>query len=354
MAVWDKIFILTTLWGATGGKNENCSNLYQNDRNDLLITNITFKIEFIENPTKYGDKYFLICDKGGYIFRAGPVWPTQFELWQSGLVNLFKYMLPVEWYNRGLVIVADKYFTSMDVVKFLGSVKTSIVGPILDIRIKRLFDKKYIETTLKKPQKSTFHRKVLVLEHELPLSDQKIHFHILFDKVSKKPLPFVVSNVTLLNNAENSNCTIERLQGKDLAPIQKFYNKEMWPIDKVDQSMDQYSLIYQYKDNHWYRHQIHTVFDWALNNGYSLYKSQVEKPKNHTDFLENVALDWIGRSEEDFGLFGSQDIPSPKMIRRVCYLCPKPAKRSSIQCLFCKKFTCSNHAKDARICSDCQ
>ena len=262
-------------------------------------------------------------------------------------------MLPVEWYNRGLVIVADKYFTSMDVVKFLGSVKTSIVGPILDIRIKRLFDKKYIETTLKKPQKSTFHRKVLVLEHELPLSDQKIHFHILFDKVSKKPLPFVVSNVTLLNNAENTNCTIERLQGKDLAPIQKFYNKEMWPIDKVYQSLDQYSMIYQYKDNHWYRHQIHTVFDWALNNRYSLYKSQVEKPKNHTDFLEEIALDWIGRPEEDFGLFGLQ-IPSPKMIRRVCYLCPKPAKRSSIQCLYCKNFACSNHAKDVRVCSDCQ
>ena len=31
----EKKFWLTTLWGATGGKNENCSNIYQNDRNNL-------------------------------------------------------------------------------------------------------------------------------------------------------------------------------------------------------------------------------------------------------------------------------------------------------------------------------
>lgn len=349
-------FIMTTLGGATSGKNENRCNLYENVRNYLLITNITVKIVFIhvfiENSTKYGDKYFLICDKAGYIFRAGAVWPSQFENWASGLVNLFKFMLPVEWYNRGLVIVADKYFTTMDVVKFLGSVKTAIVGPILDIRIKRLFDKQYIDKTLKKPQKSTFQRKVLVLEHELPLSDQKVHFHILYDKLSKKPLPFVVSNITLLNNAQKTNCTIERLEGKNLAPIQLFYNKEMWPVDKIDQSMDNYSLIYQYKDNHWYRHQIHTVIDWVLVNGYSLYKSQVENPKTHTDFLEEVALDWIGRPAENFGLFGVQ-IPQPKMIRRVCHICPKPAKRSSLQCLHCHNFACANHAKDLRICQNC-
>ena len=35
----DKNFMLTTLLGATGGKNENCSFIYQNDRNELLITN---------------------------------------------------------------------------------------------------------------------------------------------------------------------------------------------------------------------------------------------------------------------------------------------------------------------------
>ena len=297
-----------------------------------------------------------MCDKSGYIFRAGPVWPVQFEMWKSGLVNLFKFMVPVEWYNRGLVIVGDKYFTSMDVVKFLGSIKTSIIGPILDIRIKRLFDKKYIENALKKPKKDTFKRKVLVIEHQIPTSDQKIHFHILFDKASKKPISFVSSNVTLLNNSQKTNCTIDRLEGKDLAPIQKFYNGEMWPVDKVDQSMDNYSLIYAYKDNHWYRHQIHTVFDWILINGYSLYKNQARKPRTHTDFLEEIALDWIGRCEdfaEDFGLFGVNHIRSPKMVRRACYICPKPATRTTVTCMKCNKFACPNHSSDVRICSNC-
>ena len=38
--------MLTTLLGATGGKNENCSFVYQNDRNELLITNILLKNNF--------------------------------------------------------------------------------------------------------------------------------------------------------------------------------------------------------------------------------------------------------------------------------------------------------------------
>ena len=250
-----------------------------------------------------------------------------------------------------MVIIADKYFTTMDVVRYLGSIKTALVGPILDMRIKRLFDKQYIDRTLKKPKKNTFKRKVLVIEHLMPDLDQQIHFHILFDKVSKKPLPFVVSNVTLLNNNQKTNCTIERLEGKDLAPIQKFYNEEMWPVDKTDQSMDNYSLIYPYKDDHWFRHQIHTVMDWILINGYSLYKSQVKNPKTHTEFLEEIAFDWIGRKVEDFGLFG---LSSPrKYMKRICYLCPKPAKRTQMNCFHCQKFVCSDHANDVRVCSKC-
>ena len=272
-------------------------------------------------------------------------------MWQSGLVNLFKFIVPVEWYNRGLVIVADKYFTTMDVVEFLGSIKTSIVGPILDIRIKRLFEKQYIDSILKKQNKKTFQRKVLVIEHQLPGVDQNIHIHVLYDKVTKKPLPFVVSNTTLLNNAEKTNRTIERLEGKDLAPIQKFYNREMWPVDKVDQSMDNFSLIYPYKDDHWYRHQIHTVMDWILINAFSLYKYQNKNPKSHTDFLQEIAFDWIGRREEDFGLFGLAS--PPKYIKRICYICTKPAKRSKKECFQCHKYVCDNHSNDMRICSNC-
>ena len=250
-----------------------------------------------------------------------------------------------------MVIVADKYFNTMDVVQYVGSIKTALVGPILDNRIKRLFDKQYIDSTLKKPNKNTFKRKVLVLEHQLPDLDQKVHFHILYDKLSKKPLPFVVSNITLLNNDQKQNCTIERLQGKDLAPIQKFYNREMWPVDKTDQSMDNYSLVYQYRDDHWFRHQIHTVMDWILINGFSLYKSQVQNHKDHTEFLSEIAFDWIGRKSEDFGLFG---LVSPKKYtKRNCQFCSKPAKRTQMQCFHCKKFVCSNHATDIRICANC-
>ena len=153
------------------------------------------------------------------------------------------------------------------------------------------------------------------------------------------------------NNEQKQNCTIERLQGKDLAPIQKFYNREMWPVDKTDQSMDNYSLIYPYKDDHWFRHQIHTVMDWILINGFSLYKSQVQNHKDHTEFLSEIAFDWIGRKVEDFGLFG---LVSPKKYtKRNCQFCSKPAKRTQMQCFHCKKFVCSDHATDVRICSNC-
>ena len=68
-----------------------------------------------------------------FIFVAAPVWPTQFELWKSGLVNLFEYIVPTAWYNRGLVIIADKYFTSLDDAKFLGDRKISLLGPIMGV-----------------------------------------------------------------------------------------------------------------------------------------------------------------------------------------------------------------------------
>lgn len=296
----------------------------------------------------------MICDKKSYIYRAGPVWPTQFELWKPGLVNLFQFMIPSEWLNRGLVIVADKYFTSLPVVKFLGDQKTSIVGPVMDIRIKRIFEKKFFDKNLKKQPKKEFKRKVSVLEYKMPDSDQKIHLHILLDKVSKKPLPFIVSNITLLNNEAKTNCTIERLEKKK-APIQDFYNANMWPVDKVDQTLDNYSLIYPYKDAHWYRHAMHTMVDWILQNCFSLYKSQTPNSKNKTEFLEEVTYDWIGRVEEDFGLFGV--CSPPKQSRRYCHLCPTPAnkyaKRTKMECIHCKRATCADHSHNVRVCQAC-
>ena len=286
-----------------------------------------------------------------FIFCAAPVWPSQFELWKSGLVNLFQYIVPTEWFNRGLVIIADKYFTSLDVVNFLGERKISIVGPIMDVRIKRIFDKKYFESITKKQKSKDFRRKLIVAEYQLPSSEQKIHFHVLHDKPSKKPLSFVVSNTTLLNNEEKSNCTIEALENKKLAPIQTFYNATMWPVDKVDQTLDNYSLIYQYKDDHWYRHQMHTVVDWILQNAFSLYSSQVENSKQKTEFLEEVAFDWIGRKEEDFGLFGV--ISPAKKSKRYCYLCPKGGKRSNFECVHCHKIVCGEHAHKVRVCQNC-
>ena len=267
------------------------------------------------------------------------------------MVNLFEYIVPPAWYNRGLVIIADKYFTSLDVVQFLGDRKTSIVGPVMDIRIKRIFDSKYFDSIVKKQNKKDFKRKLVVAEYKMPNSDQNIHLHVLHDKVSKKPIPFIVSNVTLLNNDEGTNCTIERLETKKLAPIQEFYNGTMWPVDKVDQTLDNYSLIYQYYDDHWYRHQMHTTVDWILQNTFSLYKSQVENAKDKTGFLEEIAFDWIGRKEEDFGFFGV--VSPPKKSKRYCYMCPKPGKRTQLECIHCHKFTCAQHAHDVRVCQNC-
>ena len=286
-----------------------------------------------------------------YIFCAAPVWPTQFELWKSGLVNLFEFIIPTAWYNRGLVVVADKYFTSLDTVKFLGDRKTSLVGPIMDVRIKRIFDKQYFDSITKKQKAKDFKRKLLVAEYQIPNSEQKAHFHVLHDKLSKKPLPFVVSNITLLNNNERTNCTIDRLENKKLAPIQEFYNATMWPVDKVDQTLDNYSLIYQYKDDHWFRHQMHTVVDWILQNAFSLYSSQVPNSKQKTEFLEEVAYDWIGRKEEDFGLFGVMS--PPKKSKRYCHICPKAGKRTKLECIHCHKFTCIEHSNNVRVCHKC-
>ena len=316
----------------------------------MLIKN-SRKLKFIEIPNKYGDKYFLLCDTSLFIFVAAPVWPTQFELWKSGLVNLFEFIVPTAWYNRGLVIIADKYFTSLDVVKFLGERKISLVGPVMDVRIKRIFDKKYLDSILKKQNKKDFKRKVVVAEYELPNSEQKLHIHILHDKLSKKPIPFLVSNITLLNNEEKTNCTIEQLDNKKLAPIQKFYNSTMWPVDKVDQTLENYSLIYQYQDDHWFRHQMHTMVDWILQNSFSLYKDQVPKPKNKFDFLAEVAFDWIGRKEEDFGLFGVQS--PPKKSKRYCYICSRPSRRTHLECIHCHKFACSEHTNSVRVCHNC-
>lgn len=282
-------------------------------------------------PWKYGDKYFLLCDTSLFIFCAAPVWPKQFELWKSGLVNLFEYIVPTAWYNRGLVIIADKYFTSLDVAKFLGDRKISLLGPIMDVRIKRLFDKNYFDSITKKQKAKDFKRKLLVAEYKIPSSEQKIHFHVLHDKMTKKPLPFMVTNITLLNNEEKTNCTIERLENKKLAPIQTFYNATMWPVDKVDQTLDNFSLIYQYKDNHWFRHQMHTMVDWILQNAFSLYSSQIENSKQKTEFLEEIAFDWIGRKEEDFGIFGV--ISPPKKAKKYCFICPRkmlPKKNSLV------------------------
>ena len=286
-----------------------------------------------------------------FIFRAAPVWPAQFQLWESGVVNLFEYIVPTEWYNRGLVIIADKYFTSLDVVKFLGDRKTSVVGPVMDIRVKRIFDTPYWDSITKKQKKNDFKRKLVVSEYKMPNSEQKIHIHVLHDKLSKKPITFIVSNCTLLNNNDQTNRTIERLENKKLAPIQEFYNATMWPVDKVDQTLDSYSLIYPYNDDHWYRHQIHTMVDWMLQNTFSLYNSQVENPKNKTKFLEEIAFDWIGRKEEDFGLFGV--LSPPKKSKRYCYICPKPGKRTQLECIHCQRFTCSQHAHDVRVCQNC-
>ena len=284
-----------------------------------------------------------------YIFCAAPVWPTQFELWKSGLVNLFEFIIPTR--NRGLVVVADKYFTSLDTVKFLGDRKTSLVGPIMDVRIKRIFDKQYFDSITKKQKAKDFKRKLLVAEYQIPNSEQKAHFHVLHDKLSKKPLPFVVSNITLLNNNERTNCTIDRLENKKLAPIQEFYNATMWPVDKVDQTLDNYSLIYQYKDDHWFRHQMHTVVDWILQNAFSLYSSQVPNSKQKTEFLEEVAYDWIGRKEEDFGLFCVMS--PPKKSKRYCHICPKAGKRTKLECIHCHKFTCIEHSNNVRVCHKC-
>ena len=221
----------------------------------------------------------------------------------------------------------------------------------MDVRIKRIFDKKYFDSITKKQKAKDFRRKLLVAEYQIPNSEQKVHFHVLHDKLSKKPLPFVVSNITLLNNNERTNCTIDRLENKKLAPIQEFYNATMWPVDKVDQTLDNYSLIYQYKDDHWFRHQMHTVVDWILQNAFSLYSSQVPNSKQKTEFLEEVAYDWIGRKEEDFGLFG---VMSPtKKSKRYCHICPKSGKRTKLECIHCHKFTCIEHSNNVRVCHKC-
>ena len=46
-------------------------------------------------------------------------------------------------------------------------------------------------------------------------------------------------------------------------------------------------------------------------------------------------------------------LKTSKKLKRICYICPKPGKRSKVECIHCRKFTCNLHSHDVRVCQNC-
>ena len=67
--------------------------------------------------------------------------PRQFSETNGSITDLMLKIVPKEFRNRGLKLVADNYFTTIEVLKNYQEQDISILGTVRPIRIQRFFDK---------------------------------------------------------------------------------------------------------------------------------------------------------------------------------------------------------------------
>ena len=103
-----------------------------------------------KNP-KFGQKSFTIADSDYYIHSNWSVLPSQFSYWGKGVENMIKFIFPVQFYNRSIMLVADNYFITCQLTHFLACYHTSILATMRLNRIKKcLTDDQYNYCTKKK------------------------------------------------------------------------------------------------------------------------------------------------------------------------------------------------------------
>ena len=290
-------------------------------------------------------------------------------------------IIPQSFNNRGLVIIADNYFTTTDVFLDFQQKSTALLGTVRSNRVQKHFEKSEFQKLTKIASKKDFQRNNRVYEAETP-GKKKLQIQFFTDKVSKKPVIIGTNDPLKIQsfpeNSQNLNFS-RNLTAKERPPLISVYNKYMGSVDVIDALLKKYTCAQKVGNRRdktaWLKKSAFYMWDLFLLNVYSFWRVQfsknnpgVKKLPNafHRNFLIDLGknlmrpkpaeLPVLPTSSCSMGISALKNIenqPPAKKRRVVCEICTCDKFRTSEKCGVCRKYVCKNHSKSVKICTNC-
>ena len=239
-------------------------------------------------PKPYGEKFICCVDDQLYLHKMLVQYPAQFSTW-TGLADLMEQAVPNNFFNCGVSIIADNHFLTGDIVEQFHKKHMSVLCTFRKDRAKKVMGKNLFDACIKKQPRSRFRKKIEIYERQLSFGHQQyIQFLFHHDKSSKVPVLFATNDPRLMNTDQGTNIS-KNLSRNEKPPVSTKYNKNMFFVDQLDQSISAYTIAAPYGNKRWIRRFITNLFDFSVHNTFVLYKQFVlEHRADHAIFLKLI------------------------------------------------------------------
>lgn len=334
----DKFAALSEVWQKVMKNFQKYFKPHENLVVDEQVFGMKNRCKFIqycpEKPEKFGVKFYLLVDStANYVFDSFPYLGKDSNRPDNMLYGEFVVRkLMKNFYNLGLNVTTDRFFTNDILGDFLISKNSTLVGTC---RQNKLFIPPY-----SKESKQLYESSIVYEENSSLTSYQS------------KPKVIVYLYSTMHKNVEINSGK------KNLPETIDYYNKHKFGVDIVDQMMKAHSV--KATSRRWPLSCFYNLLDMIFLNSYRIFIEVNKKKISRIDFLKELVIELIGSSSElitsnEPNNQNSNLVPSDLKLQtrkkcRIKSFCDD--NKSYHLCINCRNCVCGNCS--FAVCTNCK